>query len=52
MRETPKVLTTTFERKLSKGTRLIAEPNSKNVRNNNGQSAGKLLNSRFKFKKF
>ena len=32
MRETPKALTTTFTWKLVKGTRLIAEPNGKNVK--------------------
>jgi len=33
MRETPKTLTTTLIRKLIRGTRLIVEPNGKNVRN-------------------
>lgn len=32
MRERPKTLTTTLIGKLIRGTRLIAEPNSKNVR--------------------
>lgn len=33
LREIPKVSTTTFSRKLVKGTRLIAEHNGKNVEN-------------------
>jgi len=33
MRESPKVLTTTLLWKRNKGTRLIAEPNGKNVKN-------------------
>ena len=45
MREDPKVLTTTSCGKLHEGTRLIAEHYGKKVRNNNGQSAGKFLNS-------
>jgi len=32
LRETPKVLTTTLYEKSYKGTRLIAEPNGKNVK--------------------
>lgn len=33
LRELPKVSTTTLLRKLSRGTRLIVEPNGKNVEN-------------------
>ena len=33
MRETPKILITTSYEKLCEGTRLIVEPNSKNIKN-------------------
>jgi hypothetical protein len=33
MREVPKVITTTLRRNTGRGTRLIAEPNGKNVMN-------------------